>query len=152
MSSTSGDDVIDDAIDDVTDGGGDWRKIFETDAFEKSVVGVLVGWIVKNVFLDPAAITLGLLESLASTLIGSFESTVRGSLGTAGSSIYAAFLGPEGWVTAIQQALIGVATSAGAGSALAAGLVNLLLLVAVVGGLYLVARVVAGYLSGGVLS
>lgn len=142
------------AVDDFVEAAGDTAKSVTSraDKFETAVVSVLVGWIVKNVFLDPAAVAFGGLEWVASSLFSSLDSSLRGSLSTAGGSIYAAFLGPEGWVTAIQAALIDLATSAGASSALAAGFANLLLLTIVVGGAYLLARAVTGYLSGGVLS
>lgn len=153
---SSGSDALDEADDQLTVDGlsedVDLKSIFETDAFEKSVVGILVGWIVKNVFLDPAAFTLGGLAWVANMLFNSMDATLRTALGSAGAGVYDAILGPTGAVTAVQEALMGMAASAGAGSALAAGLANLLILAVIAGTAYLLARVILGYLSGGVLS
>lgn len=153
--SVSGDDVIDDTIDSIGNDSTDSLNgdgLLGTDRFEDTVIGILVGWVVKNVFLDPAGYTLGLFDWAAGLVFDGFENLVRTSLGGVADGIYAAFLGPDGWLPAIRGALVDVAASAGAGSALAAGLANLLLLAIVVGLAYFIARAIAGYLSGGVLS
>lgn len=126
--------------------------VVHSDVFFSRVIEIIVTWVVNNVFLDPAAVVLGLLEWTFASLLGVFDGAVRGALSTAGGAVWDAILGPSGVITTLQGVAVDTATSAGIASPLAAGIVNLLLFVFVVGVLYLLLRAVAGYLSGGVLS
>lgn len=118
--------------------------------FENAVIAVIVTWVVKNVFLDPAAVVIGLIEWATASVLSGLDAGFRDALSTAGVAIWGAILGPSGAVTALQEAMVSAATSAGIASPLAAGIVNLTLVVLVVGGVFLLARAAAGYLTGGV--
>jgi hypothetical protein len=137
----------------IPDGGEDGLSIsavVNSDAFRNSVIGILVTWVVKNVFLDPAAIVIGIIEWVSASVLSGLDAGLRGALSTAGGAVWNAFLGPSGVITALQEAMIDAATSAGIASPVAAGIVNLTLVVIVIGGTILLARAAAGYLTGGV--
>lgn len=120
--------------------------------FRNSVIAIVVSWIVTNVFLDPARVALDLLDGAIALVTGTLDSSIRASLRPAGSVVWDAFLGPDGIVPSIREPMVELSTSTGLAAPVAAGAVNLVLIVVVVGGVYLLVRVVAGYVSGGVLS
>jgi hypothetical protein len=124
--------------------------VVNSDAFFSRVIEIIVTWVVNNVFLDPAATIIGIFEWAFASLLGVFDSAVRGALEPAGSAVWDAFLGPDGVITALQETAVDAATSAGIASPVAAGVVNLLLALLVIGVIYLFLRAVAGYLTGGV--
>jgi hypothetical protein len=120
--------------------------------FQNAVIMVVATWVVQNVFLEPATWLFGGLEWIYASIYASIDGAIRSALGSAGAGIWDAFLGPNGAITTLQDVAVGLATSAGIGAPLAAGLVNLALFGIVVGLIYLLARAAAGYLTGGVLS
>jgi hypothetical protein len=124
----------------------------DANKFRSAVLMVIATWVVRNVFLNPAKWLFGGLEWAYGSLYAGIDSAIRSALGSAGTGIWDAFLGPNGAITALQDVAVGLATSAGIGAPLAAGLVNLAMFGIVVGAIYLLARAAAGYLTGGVLS
>lgn len=149
---SSGSDALDQADQELsaTSGSG---GLFDTMAsFEARVVSIIASWVVVNVFLEPAALILGFLDWTIDSVTSSIEAILKTSLGGLSASFRDSILGPTGVIPSLQASVADLATSAGLGAPLAAGVANLALIVVTVGVVYLLGRVAAGYLSGGVLS
>lgn len=150
---SSGEDALDAADDQLSVGGMGDGGLFDTmDDFRAKVVAIIASWVVTNVFLEPAALILGFIDWMVAWATGGFETLVKTSVGGLAESFRLAIVGPTGVLTSIRSALVDVVMSAGVAAPLAVGLTNLALVVVAVGGLLLLGRVAAGYLSGGVLS
>lgn len=143
-----------DALDDpVNSPAEEASGLFEDrDAFRSSVIAIVATWVIKNVFVEPTAWVIGIIDWGVASALGGVEEAVKHTFGISGATIRGAYLGPGGVVTVIRNTAVETAASAGLAAPIAAGIVNLLLVTLVVGLVYLLARAVAGYLTGGVLS
>lgn len=144
----TGEDALDAADEQLSvDSGG----LFESEAgFRASVISIIASWVVVNVFLRPVALILGVVDWVVASLTSGLETLVKTSLGAVGASVRESILGPGGVIPSVRAPLVDVATSAGLAAPLAVGVSNVVIVGVVVGALFLLARAVAGYLTGGV--
>lgn len=111
------------------------------------IISLVAGWLVTNVIIAPVNYTVAYGEWALETALGTVDSAIRTSLGTAGSSIYQnALIGPR---NAIFGAIRGLVGAGGIASPLVVGITlaittGLVVLVTVV-----VIRYFADYIPGG---
>jgi hypothetical protein len=112
--------------------------------FRAGVLGIVVGWVVKNVFITPAGWLFSLLGTVVNTVTGSIGG-LRGPLSTVGGALRRGIIGP---FDTLREQLVVAIGQAGVGAPVAAALVNVLLAGMLLLAVYLVARVFAAPAGG----